>query len=57
MLAVKIPFYEVHISDINSREEFRKKSYFSDIAEKVFSGHGTKGYVLALEEALKNKKV
>ena len=57
ILAVKIPFYEVHISDINSREEFRKKSYFSDIAEKVFSGHGTKGYVLALEEALKNKKV
>ena len=57
ILAVKIPFYEVHISDINSREDFRKKSYFSDIAEKVFSGHGTEGYVLALEEAIKNKKV
>ena len=47
LLAVKIPFYEVHISDINSREDFRKKSYFSDIAHKVFSGHGTNGYIMA----------
>ena len=53
----KKPIIELHISNIYKREEFRKKSYFSDIAEKVFSGHGTKGYVLALEEALKNKKV
>ena len=55
LLAVKIPFFEVHISDINLREEFRKKSYFSDIAEKVFSGYGTDGYILALKEAIKNK--
>tara|TARA_B100001248_G_scaffold245161_1_gene214781 strand:+ start:810 stop:1241 length:432 start_codon:yes stop_codon:yes gene_type:complete len=54
ILAVKIPFFEVHISDINLREEFRKKSYFSDIAEKVFSGYGTDGYMLALKEAIKN---
>ena len=54
LLAVKIPFYEVHISDINSREEFRKKSFFSDIAEKVFTGKGTNGYLLALEEIIKN---
>ena len=54
LLAVKIPFYEVHISDINSREEFRKKSFFSDIAEKVFIGKGTNGYFLALEEIIKN---
>ena len=53
ILAVKIPFYEVHISDIDSREDFRKKSYFSDIAEKVISGNGTHGYVLALEDAIK----
>ncbi len=52
LLAVKIPFFEVHISDVESREDFRKKSYFSDIAEKVFSGHGVKGYELALNEAL-----
>ena len=53
MLAVQIPFFEVHISDINSREDFRKKSYFSDIAKEVFSGHGTEGYILAFKEALK----
>ena len=53
ILAVQIPFFEVHISDIHSREDFRKKSYFSDIAREVFSGHGTEGYVLALNEALK----
>jgi 3-dehydroquinate dehydratase-2 len=55
LLAVKIPFYEVHISDINSREDFRKKSYFSDIAYKVFSGHGTNGYIMALKEIIENK--
>ena len=51
ILGVNIPFYEVHISDVQSREEFRKFSYFSDIAEKVFSGLGIKGYELALLEA------
>ena len=56
LLAVKIPFYEVHISDIKSREEFRKKSYFSDIAEKVYSGSGTKGYELALNEAINTSR-
>ena len=55
ILAVKIPFFEVHIGDIDPRENCRKKSYFSDIAEKVFSGHGTDGYVLALKEALNIK--
>ena len=52
--AVKIPFFEVHISNINLREEFRKKSYYSDIEEKVFSGYGTDGYMLAIKEAIKN---
>lgn len=54
ILAVNIPFFEVHISDISSRDEFRKKSFFSDIAEKAFIGLGTEGYILALEEAIKN---
>jgi len=53
ILAVQIPFFEVHISDINSREDFRKKSYFSDIAKEVFSGHGAESYILAFKEALK----
>ena len=55
LLAVKIPFLEVHISDIESREEFRQKSYFTDIAEKTISGKGTKGYEMALNEALNIK--
>ena len=55
LLAVKIPFLEVHISGIESREEFRQKSYFTDIAEKTISGKGTKGYEMALDEALNIK--
>ena len=55
LLAVKIPFLEVHISDIESREEFRQKSYFTDIAEKTISGKGTKGYEMALNMALNIK--
>jgi 3-dehydroquinate dehydratase-2 len=50
---VGIPFYEVHISDIKSREDFRKFSYFSDIAQKVFCGMGLDGYKHALHEAIK----
>ena len=49
--AVAIPFIEVHISDIKSRESFRQHSYFSDIAHKTISGQGTDGYLLALETA------
>ena len=49
---IGIPFYEVHISDIYKREEFRKFSYLSDIAEKVFCGLGIEGYELALMEAI-----
>lgn len=52
--AVGIPTVEVHISDINSREEFRKFSYTSLYAEKQIAGHGLKGYVEAIEY-LKNK--
>ena len=51
---VEIPFYEVHISDIDNREDFRKFSYLSDIAKKVFSGQGLKGYELALNDAINN---
>tara|TARA_B100000745_G_scaffold277531_1_gene208034 strand:- start:348 stop:788 length:441 start_codon:yes stop_codon:yes gene_type:complete len=52
MLAVNVPFIEVHISNIFSREEFRKKSYFSDIARGTISGLGFKGYELALLSAI-----
>ena len=53
LAGVDIPFIEVHISNIYAREEFRKKSYLSDIAEGVISGLGIKGYELALEFAIK----
>ena len=52
LLAVKIPFIEVHLSNVHAREDFRKKSYFSDIAVGVISGLGPIGYELALQAAL-----
>ena len=50
---INIPFIEVHISNIYSREDFRQKSYLSDIAEGVISGLGIEGYELALTVAMK----
>ena len=47
-----VPFYEVHISNIFAREEFRHKSYFSDIAQGVICGFGTSGYESALLKIL-----
>ena len=52
LLAVSVPFIEVHISNIFSREEFRKQSYFSDIAIGIISGLGFEGYNLALDAAI-----
>ena len=40
---------EVHISDINQREEFRKHSYISLVAEKQIKGHGFNGYLEAID--------
>jgi 3-dehydroquinate dehydratase-2 len=52
LLAVNIPFIEVHLSNVHAREDFRKHSYFSDIAVGVISGLGPIGYELALRAAL-----
>ena len=49
ILTVSIPFIEVHISNIFTREPFRQHSFFSDIALGVISGLGTNGYLLALQ--------
>ena len=46
------PFIEVHISNIYSREDFRQKSFLSEIAFGVISGLGVKGYELALKVAI-----
>ncbi len=47
--AVGIPTVEVHLSDINSREEFRRHSYVSLVAKKTICGLGFEGYRKALE--------
>jgi 3-dehydroquinate dehydratase-2 len=52
LAAVRIPFVEVHISNVFARESFRHHSYLSDIAVGVISGLGARGYELALEFAL-----
>lgn len=52
LLAAQIPFIEIHVSNIHAREEFRRRSYFSDIAAGTISGFGALGYELALQGAL-----
>jgi 3-dehydroquinate dehydratase II len=52
LLAVKIPFVEVHLSNVHARESFRQKSYFSDIATGTITGLGAIGYELALRAAI-----
>ena len=52
LAAVRIPFVEVHLSNIHAREAFRHHSYFSDIAVGTIVGLGAQGYALALEAAL-----
>jgi 3-dehydroquinate dehydratase-2 len=53
LAAVRIPFIEVHLSNVHAREPFRKHSYFSDIAAGVISGLGPLSYELALEAAIR----
>lgn len=49
LLAVQIPFVEVHLSSVHARESFRHHSYFSDIAMGVISGFRGESYMLALQ--------
>jgi 3-dehydroquinate dehydratase-2 len=51
LLGVKIPFIEVHLSNVHAREAFRHHSYFSDIAVGTITGLGAIGYELALRAA------
>ena len=54
--AVSIPTVEVHISDVNEREEFRRHSFVSLIAEKTLAGFGFDGYRMGLQHLAENHK-
>lgn len=54
LLAVQIPFIEIHLSNIFAREAFRHKSFFSDIAIGSIFGFGVTGYQLGLEAAMRH---
>ncbi|MFT7245572.1 MAG: 3-dehydroquinate dehydratase-2 [Candidatus Azotimanducaceae bacterium] len=54
LLGVQIPFIEVHLSNVFSREAFRHHSFLSDVAVGCIFGLGPQGYELALQAALKN---
>ncbi|WP_298776433.1 type II 3-dehydroquinate dehydratase [uncultured Shewanella sp.] len=59
LLGVALPFIEVHLSNVHSREPFRHHSYFSDKAIGVICGLGAQGYYFALQSAvahLQNEK-
>lgn len=53
LAGVAIPFIEVHLSNVHAREQFRRHSYFSDIASGVISGLGAQGYELALASVVR----
>lgn len=51
--AVSLPFIEIHISNIHAREEFRRRSYLSDLAAGVMFGFGIDGYRLAMDHVIR----
>ena len=51
LVAVAIPFIEIHLSNPYAREPFRQHSYFSDLAEAVICGFGADGYLHAFDKA------
>ncbi|MAC33741.1 MAG: type II 3-dehydroquinate dehydratase [Haliea sp.] len=53
LLAVDLPFIEVHLSNTHARESFRHHSYFSDVAVGVICGLGADGYEFALQAAMR----
>ena len=49
LAAVKVPFVEVHLTDVASRDEARRRLVFSDLAVRVITGEGSEGYRRALQ--------
>ncbi|WP_148223161.1 type II 3-dehydroquinate dehydratase [Calditerrivibrio nitroreducens] len=54
LLSVGIPFIEVHLSNVYSREPFRKFSYLSDVAKGVITGFGRDSYLMAIDYIARN---
>jgi 3-dehydroquinate dehydratase-2 len=52
--AVALPAVEVHLSDVHSREVFRRTSYSAQACQKVIAGHGFAGYRTAMELLMQN---
>jgi 3-dehydroquinate dehydratase-2 len=52
ILAVSVPFIELHLSNVYARESFRQHSFFSDIALGVIAGFGVMGYEMAFQALL-----
>ncbi|KAI8628869.1 catabolic 3-dehydroquinase [Xylariaceae sp. FL1651] len=57
LLAVDVPYVELHVSNVHAREPFRHHSYFQDKAAAVICGLGTFGYAAAIEFAAKHLKI
>jgi 3-dehydroquinate dehydratase-2 len=57
LAAIKIPFIEVHLSNVYAREAFRHHSYFTDIAIGVISGLGAQGYTSAMDYVISRFKI
>ena len=55
-LATRIPFIELHLSNVHARDEFRKHSYLSDIATGVICGFGKNSYLMALDAVINQLK-
>jgi 3-dehydroquinate dehydratase II len=56
LLAVQIPFIEVHLSNPHAREAFRHHSYFSDVAQGVIAGFGEQSYFMAAQAVIQSLK-
>jgi 3-dehydroquinate dehydratase-2 len=56
LAAVKIPFIEIHLTNVQAREPFRQRSFLSELAIGVVSGLGAQGYELALTYALEHRR-
>ena len=57
LLAIDVPFVELHVSNVHAREPWRKHSYFTDKAVAMICGMGVYGYTAALEFAARHIKV